>query len=155
MLGFLQKKKVLLSPMNGEIVPLSQVPDEVFSTKMMGDGFAVIPTDGRVVAPADGSIMKVFRTKHALILQSNSGLDLIIHIGLDTVQMNGEGFHILVSEGQTVKAGDPLMEVDLAAVKAAGKETISPVVITNVDDIKGVEIRTGVKKAGEEACIVK
>ncbi len=91
------------SPLTGKVVPLSEVPDQVFSTKMMGDGFAVEPTDGTVVSPVDGTIVNVFPTKHAIGIQSNTGREVLIHFGIDTVKLNGQGFEALVSEGAAVK----------------------------------------------------
>ncbi|MEG0386713.1 MAG: PTS glucose transporter subunit IIA, partial [Niameybacter sp.] len=112
MFNFFNKLKgiEIISPMTGEAIDLSQVPDPVFSEKMVGDGIAIIPTENRVVAPCDGKIVQIFPTNHAIGIETTTGLDLLIHIGIDTVDLKGEGFKRLVEEGDTVKMGDPILE---------------------------------------------
>lgn len=121
---------------NGEIMPLEAVADEVFSAKMMGDGYAIQPTDNRIYAPVAGTISSVFPTKHALGITTDDGLELLIHIGLDTVELAGQPFNVLVNEGDIVKVDQPLVDVDFAAITTAGKGTTSMVIITNMDAIK-------------------
>nr|WP_220468799.1 glucose-specific PTS transporter subunit IIBC [Staphylococcus coagulans] len=118
------------APMSGEIVPLSEVPDQVFSEKMMGEGIAIRPSEGEIYAPFDGKIQLVFPTKHALGLVSDNGLELLIHVGLDTVKLNGEGFTVHVEEGQEIKAGDHLMTVDLELIRKSAKSDITPIIVT-------------------------
>ncbi|WP_456274331.1 PTS sugar transporter subunit IIA [Bacillus sp. AK031] len=127
------------SPLAGKLISLEEVPDPVFSQKMMGDGIAIDPTDGKVVSPVDGEIVQVFPTKHAVGIKAVNGVEILIHIGLETVSMNGEGFEAHVSEGKKVKVGDSLVTFDMDAVKEKAKSTITPVIITNgdkVDEIK-------------------
>lgn len=119
----------LRAPLPGTVVPLSEVPDPTFAKELMGPGLAIEPEVGLVVAPAAGSITHVFDTGHAVALTLDDGTQLLIHVGLDTVQMKGEGFEQLVATGDRVVAGDPLLRVDLAAVRAAGHPTITPVVV--------------------------
>ena len=136
-----QKSDVVFqSPLNGRFLPLSEVPDETFSQKILGDGFAVDPSDGLVVSPVDGEVIQLFRTKHALGIKSAEGLEILIHVGVDTVKLNGEGFTALVAVGQKVKAGDKLLQFDLAIIKAKAKSAITPVVITNMELIEKLEI---------------
>lgn len=129
----------VLSPVAGEAEDLSKVNDEVFSQKMMGDGAAVIPSDGTIYAPVDGKITVAYETKHAYGLTADNGAEVLIHIGLDTVNLKGEHFTSEVSQGQTVKAGDKLGTVDLAAIKAAGYDPTVMVVITNTNDYQTVD----------------
>ena len=129
---------VIASPVAGTAENLSQVNDEVFSQKMMGDGAAVIPTDGTIYAPVDGTITVAYETKHAYGLTADNGAEVLIHVGLDTVNLKGEHFTSEVSQGQQVKAGDKLGTVDLDAVKAAGYDTTVMVVITNSNNYKEV-----------------
>ena len=129
---------VIASPVAGTAENLSQVNDEVFSQKMMGDGAAVIPTDGTIYTPVDGTITVAYETKHAYGLTADNGAEVLIHVGLDTVNLKGEHFTSEVSQGQQVKAGDKLGTVDLDAVKAAGYDTTVMVVITNSNNYKEV-----------------
>lgn len=129
----------VLSPIIGEVIPLSEVPDPVFSQKMMGDGIAIIPKDGRVVSPVNGHIIQVFPTKHAIGIKSNNGLEILIHIGLETVELGGEGFEVLVSNNQPVKVGEPLVDVNLEFLKSKNKEIITPIIITNMEKVLTVE----------------
>lgn len=124
-------KSVVYSPLKGKVLPLSEVNDEVFSKKIMGEGIAILPEEGVVTAPFDGVINTVFPTKHAIGLTSNDGVELIIHVGLDTVELNGECFSSLVKDGDTVKKGDVLVSFDLDKIKEREYDTITPVVITN------------------------
>ncbi|WP_117149425.1 glucose-specific PTS transporter subunit IIBC [Paraliobacillus zengyii] len=133
----------LSSPMAGEILPISEVPDQVFSQKMMGDGFAVKPTAGKVVAPVNGKVLNIFPTKHAIGLQAENGLELLIHIGIDTVKLKGEGFTQKVEEGQEVKQGDILMEVDLDYIAENAASTITPIIFTNLQEGQSIEVKAG------------
>lgn len=133
---FKRKKKEILiqSPLEGEILPLERVPDEVFSQKMLGDGFAVDPTNGTVVSPVDGEIVNVFPTKHAIGLKDTNGKELLIHVGLDTVNLQGEGFTSFVTDGQSVKKGQKLLEVDFDAIKDKVPSIVTIVVVTNLTE---------------------
>ena len=129
---------------DGQVIELEQVKDPVFSQKMMGDGFAVEPANGNIVSPVSGTVSSVFPTKHALGLVTEAGLEVLVHIGLDTVSLEGKPFEVVVSEGQTVAAGDLLVKADLGAIQAAERETTTVVVFTNGDAIKSVKLeKTG------------
>ncbi|KMK76074.1 PTS sugar transporter subunit IIA [Alkalihalobacillus pseudalcaliphilus] len=130
----------VMSPLTGSFVQISEVPDPTFSEKMMGDGVAIRPDNGQVVSPIDGEIIQLFPTKHAIGIKSKNGAEVLIHIGLETVKMNGEGFVAHVKEGDQVKVGDPLIDFDLELVKQKANSTITPMVITNQDDLKEVKV---------------
>lgn len=125
---------------DGQVIALEQVKDPVFAQKMMGDGFAVEPANGNIVSPVTGTVSSIFPTKHALGLVTDSGLEVLVHIGLDTVSLEGKPFTVHVSEGQKVAAGDLLVTADLDAIRAAGRETSTVVVFTNGDAIKSVNL---------------
>ena len=125
---------------DGQVVALEQVKDPVFAEKMMGDGFAVEPANGNIVSPVSGTVSSIFPTKHALGLVTEAGLEVLVHIGLDTVSLEGKPFNVHVAEGQKVAAGDLLVTADLDAIRAAGRETSTVVVFTNGDAIKSVKL---------------
>ena len=125
---------------DGEVIALEQVKDPVFSQKMMGDGFAVEPTNGNIVSPVSGTVSSIFPTKHALGLVTEAGLEVLVHIGLDTVSLEGKPFTVHVTEGQKVAAGDLLVTADLDAIREAGRETSTIVVFTNADAIQSVNL---------------
>jgi len=135
---FRKKEETLLAPLTGKIVEIEQVPDPAFSQKLM-DGVAIDPADGIVVSPVNGEVIQFFHTKHAIGIRSETGLELLIHIGLDTVMMNGEGFVGHVKVGDKVKAGDSLLTFDLALIKEKAASTITPIVITNMDAVQSLE----------------
>ena len=122
------------APMAGQAVAISEVPDPTFSEGMMGNGIAIKPTDGKVCAPFNGTVDMMFDTGHAVSLVSESGIELLIHVGLETVGLNGAPFKVKVKSGDKVKKGDVLMIADLEAIKAAGLPTITPVLVCNTDD---------------------
>ena len=129
---------------DGQVIALEQVKDPVFAQKMMGDGFAVEPANGNIVSPVSGSVSSIFPTKHALGIVTEPGLEVLVHIGLDTVSLEGKPFTVHVAEGQKVAAGDLLVTADLDAIRAAGRETSTVVVFTNGDAIKSVKLeKTG------------
>jgi glucose-specific phosphotransferase system IIA component len=130
----------LVSPMAGSILPITDVPDATFAEKVLGDGFAIDPSEGVVYAPVNCEVVNVFRTQHALGLVTDSGVEILIHVGLDTVKMEGRGFKSLVKVGDKVKAGDRLLEFDLNQIRSEGKSTISPVVITNMQVLKSFNV---------------
>lgn len=125
----------LFAPLSGAAVALETVPDPVFAEKMMGDGIAIEPTEGVVVSPVKGEVLQVFPTKHAVGLKAENGAEILIHIGLETVSMNGEGFESHVTEGTKVNVGDKLVTFDMNLVKEKAKSTITPVIITNSDAV--------------------
>lgn len=133
---------IVHAPLTGEVTPLSEVPDQVFSEKMMGDGIAIKPSQGEVRAPFNGKIQMIFPTKHAIGLVSDSGLELLIHIGLDTVKLNGEGFTLHVEEGQEVKQGDLLINFDLDYIRNHAKSDITPIIVTQ-GNITNLDFKQG------------
>lgn len=144
------------SPMNGTVIPLSEVPDAVFSSEMLGKGFGVEPSEGKAYAPVDGEVTTVFDTKHAIGLMSKHGVELLIHIGMDTVKLNGKGFDVKVKTGDQVKAGDLLAEFDMDLIKGEGYPVTTAVVVTNTDDCEEIsEVRTGAATKDTEVLIVK
>ncbi|MFF2444318.1 beta-glucoside-specific PTS transporter subunit IIABC [Priestia megaterium] len=130
--------QTILSPLSGEVISLHQVNDKVFSQKMMGEGIAVRPNIGQVVAPFDGVVVMLFETKHAIGLKSHDGCELLIHVGLDTVELKGEHFKAHVSSAQEIKAGDLLLEFDIDQIKKAGYDTTTPIIITNSSVYEGI-----------------
>lgn len=133
---FTQKKEPVHAPLTGKLVSLEEVPDPVFSQKMMGDGIAIDPSQNQVFSPVDGEVVSVFPTKHAITIRSKSGAELLIHMGLDTVKLNGEGFDVLVGEGDKIKKGNPIAEFDLNKVSNTGTKVITPIVLLNGEQFK-------------------
>lgn len=137
-------------PIKGEIKPLSEVPDKIFSEKMMGDGFAIDPAEGKVVSPIDGKIVNLFTTKHAIGLQAEDGTEILIHVGIDTVNLKGEGFEAHVEQGDDVKVGQPLLTFDLDYISKHAPSVITPVIFTNLSDSQSVHIlKEGSTNTGE------
>lgn len=136
MLGFFKKEKFLTAPVCGEVIEISKVHDEVFSQKILGDGFAVIPEDGNIYSPADGTVTDVTKTNHAYCITSDDGLEILVHIGIDTVELKGSGFTPLVKNGDSIRRGTPLARVDLNLIKERGYRTDVITVITNTDAMK-------------------
>lgn len=134
------KEEKIFSFAKGKIVELAEVPDPVFAQKMMGDGFAIIPSEGKVVSPVDGEIVNIFPTKHAIGIKTSHNVEILIHIGLETVSMQGEGFETHVSVGDVVKTGDVLVTFDLSLIEEKAKATITPCIITNMDVVESLDI---------------
>ncbi|MBV5220668.1 glucose-specific PTS transporter subunit IIBC [Staphylococcus hominis] len=128
------KETDIYAPGTGHIIPLSEVPDKVFSEKMMGDGIGFVPEKGEIIAPFDGTVKTIFPTKHAIGLESDTGIEVLIHIGIDTVKLNGEGFESLVDVNEPVTQGQPLMKINLAYLKEHAPSVVTPVIITNQGD---------------------
>ncbi|KAB2490375.1 PTS sugar transporter subunit IIA [Priestia endophytica] len=148
------REENITAPLTGRIFSLENVPDPVFSQKMMGEGFAIEPTNGEVVAPIDGEIVQLFHTKHAIGLKTENGAEIIIHVGLETVAMEGEGFTAHVKEGSKVKKGDKLLTVDLEKVREKAKSTVTPVVVTNSADSEKISlVATDSVIKGETVCM--
>lgn len=133
----------IYAPMAGEAVAISEVPDPTFAEGTMGNGIAIKPTNGKVCAPFNGTVDMMFETGHAVSLISDSGIELLIHVGLETVGLNGAPFQVKVQNGQKVKKGDVLMIADLDAIKAAGLLTITPVLVCNSFDYASFQGNTG------------
>lgn len=138
MFNVFRKNTDIVAPLSGEIVSLENVEDKVFSQKMLGDGIAIIPEEGTLVSPCDGRITTIYPTMHAIGIKSKKGLEILIHIGMDTVELKGEGFKKYVEEGQKVKAGDKLIGFDIELLKEKGKVLTTPVVITNMESVKEI-----------------
>lgn len=136
-------KNGIYAPVAGKAVPVEEVPDPTFSSGMLGGGIAIIPTDGKVCAPCDATVDMMFTTGHAVSLIADNGAEVLIHVGLETVGLGGKGFTIHAQNGQKVKKGDLLMEVDLETVKAAGLNTITPVLVCNSGDFSKFKTSTG------------
>jgi len=144
----------IYAPIDGEVVPLEDVPDPVFSKKMMGDGVAIKPNNGTVVSPVQGKIMQVFPTKHAIGIQAENGTEILLHIGLETVNLNGEGFTTHIEEGDNVKVGDALVTFEKEIVEEKAKSTITPVIITNTAEMKDIQMKdTQSVQAGQDEII--
>ena len=141
----------IFAPLNGKIVPVEEVPDAVFAEKMVGDGIAIVPTgSGEMLAPADGVVEKIFDTNHAFSIVTPGGIELFVHFGIDTVQLEGKGFERLVQEGATVKQGTPLIRYDYEFLKANAKSVQTPVIISNYEDYAGLEkVSSGTSVAGQ------
>ncbi|MEH6991937.1 PTS glucose transporter subunit IIA [Neobacillus drentensis] len=130
--SFKKKSKLqILAPVNGAIIPLEEVPDPVFSQKMMGEGIAVIPTAGNIHAPVNGTVILIAATKHAIGIRADDGTEILIHAGLETVALNGKGFVLAVHEGDRISVGQLLIEVDWDYIQKHVKSTVTPIVITN------------------------
>jgi len=146
-----KENEIILSPLNGKIIPLKEVPDPTFAQELMGKGIAIDPSDGVLVSPIDGTITLLFQTRHAIGIKTDSGVELLIHIGIDTVKMNGEGFKSFINQGQRVTAGQKLIEFDLNLVKEKSPSAVTMILVTNVDDIKSVEpLSIDIIKQGNE-----
>ena len=137
----------ILSPLTGMVVPLEEVPDEVFAQRIVGDGVAVRPSAGEVVAPVSGRVAKLFPGGHGVVVETPDGLQVLVHLGIDTVRLRGRGFTVRVEEGSEVRAGDPLVTVDVAALAADGVELVSPVVVISGHPV--VPAAAGAVHAGE------
>ncbi len=128
----------LVAPVSGKIIPLSEVPDPVFAEKLAGDGMAIVAEGDTIVAPADGEVTLIFKTKHAFAMTLENGLEILVHIGLETVSLDGEGFEQLVEQGTKVKAGTPLIKINRELILSKGLSLATPVLITNVDATKSI-----------------
>lgn len=126
------------SPLTGTVVPLEDVADEVFSERVMGDGAAVRPSDGRVVAPVSGTIEKLFPGGHGIVIETAEGLQILVHVGLDTVELKGDGFEVHAAEGDEVNEGDPVVTVDLGRMAELKVDVVSPVVVISGHGVEGI-----------------
>jgi len=151
MFGFLKRKvRDIVAPADGQIVALESVNDEVFSQKMVGDGVAIMPVTGSFSAPIDGVVSKIFSTNHAYSIKSDKDLEVMVHIGLETVALEGQGFTRIASEGDVVKAGDVIIEADLAYIMTHAKDIITPILISDESDVKNIEKKYTIVKAGDK-----
>lgn len=153
--GILKKKMVeIVSPIVGECVSIKEVPDPTFSQEILGKGVAIKPLEGKVYAPIDGKISTLFPTLHAVGITTEDGVDILIHVGLDTVSLKGTAFQAFVKAGDSVKKGELLLEADLQAITEAGLDTITPILICNSKECKEVSmVKSG--KVTTEDCILQ
>jgi glucose-specific phosphotransferase system IIA component len=152
---FKRKQREIVSPVDGQVVDIAEVPDEVFSQKMVGEGVAVKPVGDTFCAPIDGVVSKIFSTNHAFSIKSDKDLEVMVHIGLETVALEGKGFERLVKEGERVLAGDPIIKADLNYIAEHAKETITPVIISEESDAKDIQKRLRIVKCGDVVMEVK
>ena len=150
MFGFLKRKpRVIHAQIDGQLIDIESVDDEVFSQKMAGDGLAIYPIGNIFTAPIDGVISKIFSTNHAFIIKSKQDLEVLVHIGLETVALKGEGFERLAEEGDEVKVGDPIIKVDLDFIKANAKDIVTPILITDESKFSSIDKNDNVVKSGD------
>lgn len=147
--GKKKQKSKIIATQTGVCVSLDEVPDEVFASRMLGDGVAIIPSENEVKSPVDGTVVQVFDTLHAYSIKSDDGLEILVHIGINTVELKGEGFKAEVADGNRVKAGDTLCRADIKFIKEKGYEVYTPIVIANSDEVKGLEMLKGQVVSGE------
>lgn len=154
MLNIFKKSYELLAPVSGKLLALSEVPDQVFANKMAGDGIAIAAEGDLVLAPAEGKLSFIFRTNHAFGMALANGVEILVHVGIDTVTLNGEGFERLVSEGASLRAGDPVLRIQREILVQKGMSMITPVVISNVNKVG--ELRPGEREfvqAGQDVVL--
>jgi glucose-specific phosphotransferase system IIA component len=150
MFGFLKRKvREVKAPVDGEVVTLESVDDKVFSQKLVGDGVAINPISNIFTAPISGKVSKIFATNHAYSIKSDKDLEVMVHIGLDTVSLNGAGFERLVKEGDEVECGDAIIRVDLDMLRKHAKDTITPVIISESSDVKHIDKKLDIVKNGD------
>ena len=150
MFGFLKRKvREVKAPVDGKIVAIESVNDEVFSKKLVGDGVAILPVSNIFTAPIDGTVTKIFSTNHAYSIKSEKDLEVMIHIGLDTVELNGAGFERLAQEGDAVACGDAIIKVNFEVLREQGKDIITPIIISDESDVKSIEKKLNIVKSGD------
>ncbi|MFT8349600.1 PTS sugar transporter subunit IIA [Clostridium saccharoperbutylacetonicum] len=132
------KSEIVYSPLNGKVVKLSEVNDPTFSQELMGKGIAIIPSKGRVVSPVNGVVAALFATKHAIALQSDDGIEILIHVGIDTVELEGKYFTAKVEQGTRVSVGEALVEFDVEAIKGEGYDVVTSIIVTNTDNYSDI-----------------
>lgn len=156
MFGFLNRRtREVKAPVDGQVIALEEVNDEVFSRGLAGDGVAINPVSGTFAAPIDGVVSKIFRTNHAYSIKGEKELEVLVHIGLDTVKLEGRGFERVVNEGDRVQAGDTVIQADLAYLREHAKGTVTPIIISDESDVKEVEKRLNIVKCGDVIMEVK
>lgn len=160
MFGLFKKNKKeeslnFVAPVSGKAVDLSEVPDPVFAQKMAGDGLGIESTGDIIVAPCDGELTLVFKTKHAFAMTLDNGIEVLVHIGIETVSLNGEGFEQLAEQGTRVKAGTPIIKIDREFIKNKGLSLVTPVLITNPDTVKSLDVKTGMDVVAGETVVLE
>ncbi len=154
MFGLFKKEGALVAPISGKTVDITTVPDAVFAEKMAGDGLAIDPTGDTVVAPVDGELTMLFGTKHAFGMTLDKGVQILVHIGLDTVSLNGEGFTALKNQGDMVKKGEPIVKIDRELIQGKGLSLITPVIFTDMDVLKSFEAQLGIDVIAGETTVL-
>lgn len=156
MFGFFKKKQInLVSPMDGDLINLEDINDAVFSKRLVGDGVAIVPTSGTITAPISGVVTRIFPTNHAFMISHPSGLEVMVHVGLDTVELNGEGFTCLVKEGDSVNQACTILEVDFEFLKSKNKDIVTPIIVTSDKSIEIETHKIGTIREGESLLEVK
>ncbi|MGG7079426.1 PTS sugar transporter subunit IIA [Clostridium sardiniense] len=160
MFGLFKKNKKeeslnFVAPVSGKAVDLSEVPDPVFAQKMAGEGLGIDSTGDIIVAPCDGELTLVFKTKHAFAMTLDNGIEVLVHIGIETVSLNGEGFEQLAEQGTRVKAGTPIIKIDREFIKNKGLSLVTPVLITNPDTVKSLDVKTGMDVVAGETVVLE
>ncbi|MDF1493333.1 PTS sugar transporter subunit IIA [Caproiciproducens sp. CPB-2] len=143
------KKQTILAQQTGKAILITEVPDPVFADKILGDGIAILPSKNGVYSPVSGTIVQIAHTLHAIGIESDDGVEVLVHLGIDTVKLNGEGFTCHVEVGQHVAAGEKVMDMDIQAIAEKGYSTISPCIITNLDAVKNLECGQGNVSGGK------
>lgn len=136
----MQETEILTSPVKGRVIPVSQVKDDTFAEEILGMTVAIEPEEGTIKAPCDGEILNIYETGHAVCMVTKTGAEILIHVGIDTVKLNGRGFRKMVSDGMKVHAGDVLIEMDMEEVKEAGYERTTMMILTNEDETEGKKL---------------
>ena len=149
MFGFFNKKSSVLAPFDGQVIKLEEVPDEAFAKKIVGDGLAIVPESNKLIAPFDGKIEQIFDTKHAFILKSTDDLQILIHVGINTVKLNGEGFDIKIPDKQEIKQGDIVAEINFDFILKKNYSICTPVIFMNLEEFK-VDFKFGRVQAGKD-----
>ena len=156
MFGLFKKKQVgIVSPVDGDLIELEDINDQVFSKRLVGDGVAIVPTSGTITSPINGVVTRIFPTKHAFMITSPSGVEVMVHVGLDTVALKGEGFTCLVKEGDTVGQACPILEVDFEFLKSKNKDIVTPIIVTSDKEITLEKYKIGTIREGESLLKVK
>lgn len=137
---FKKRTELLYAPVSGRAIPLTQVPDPIFAQKLLGEGIAIEPSEGCLRAPCDATVDRIFDTGHAVLLTADFGAEILIHAGLDTVNLAGKPFRVFCNPGDEVKKGDLLIRMDLEAIRSAGYPTVTPMVIANSEDYPGLRV---------------
>ena len=149
MFGFFNKKRSVFAPFDGQVIPIEEVPDEAFAKKIVGEGLAIMPESNKLIAPFDGQVEQIFDTKHAFVLKSTDNLQILVHVGINTVKLNGEGFDIKIPEKQKLKQGDVIAEIDFDFISKKGYSTCTPIIFMNLDEFK-VDFKFGRVQAGKD-----
>lgn len=154
MVDVFRKSMALVAPISGKVIELSEVPDQVFAKKMAGDGVGIDSTGDVVVAPADGVVVLIFKTNHAFAMVLDNEIEILVHIGIDTIELNGTGFKRLIEEGTKVKAGEPIIKVDRKFIKEKGYSLVTPILITNIYRLKEIKYNIDIMaEAGKDIVI--